>query len=239
MARLPFALALALGGLALPPGAALGRPAVGADGLERLGRRQVLTYTDPGSNGINKGKAIGVFDATPDEVFRVVTDFEHYQDFAPRVVAARVVDRQGPDRALVWLASDLPWPVSKAWVTAQFEYDRIAPDVYRIRFHQLQGSMRRYEGSIYIEPWTKWKNGGTSVVTYELLAEPDSMAPRRLINARLEEVVAKYVHFLRQHINELRRAGRLHPELPPDPNLASPLAGSKQPRAVTDVAQRP
>ena len=224
-------------GLCALAGAAAARPSVGPDGLSRLAHYQVLTFTDPGGNGINRGKAIGLFDATPDEVFRVATDYQHYVDFAPRVVASQVVDRQGDARAFVSLSTDLPWPVSKAWVYAQFEQERLARDVYRIRFWQLKGSMKRYEGSIFIEPWAKWKGGGTSVVTYELLAEPDSSAPKRLINARVEEVAAKYIHFLRSHINDLRRAGRLHPELPPSPNLASPLSGPRQPKAVSDVAQ--
>src|SRR5204862_2887278 len=54
------------------------RPALSADGLARLGRYEVLTFTDAGGGGINKGKAIGVFDATPDEVFRVATEYERY-----------------------------------------------------------------------------------------------------------------------------------------------------------------
>ncbi len=204
-------------------GAAHARPALSPDGLARLGRYEVLTFADAGGDGINKGKAIAVFDATPDEVFRVATEYERYPDFAPRVVASKVVDRQGDQRAFVMLSTDLPWPVSKAWVYAQFEHERIGGDTYRVRFWQLRGSMKRYFGSIYIEPWVKWKNGGKSAVTYELLAEPDSSAPKRLINNRVEEAVAKWVHALRQRINDLRRAGRLHPQLPPDPRLAAPL----------------
>ncbi len=229
-----------LGPLALfvADGAAHAKPALSPDGLNRLGHYEVLTFTDPGGNGINKGKAIGVFDATPDEVFRVATEYEHYPDFAPRVVSSKVLDRQGDQRALVMLATDLPWPVSKAWVYAQFEHDHIGPDTYRVRFWQLKGSMKRYSGSIYIEPWVKWKGGGKSAVTYELLAEPDTSTPKRMINNRVEDAVAKYIHSLRQRINDLRRLGRLHPSLPPDPNRAAPLAGPKLTQPVEDVAAR-
>ena len=61
----------------------------------RLAHYEVLTFTDPGGNGINRGKAIGVFDATPDEVFRVARDYERYAEYAPRVRSAKVVERQG------------------------------------------------------------------------------------------------------------------------------------------------
>jgi len=191
----------------------------------------VLTFTDDGGGGVNKGKAIGVFDATPDEVFRVATEYERYPEFAPRIVATKVVDRQGDARALVMLSTDLPWPVSKAWVYAQFEHERVGSDAYRVRFWQVKGSMKRYFGSIYIEPWVKWKGGGKSAVTYELLAEPDTSAPKKMINKRVEEAVGKWVHALRQRINELRRAGRLHPQLPVEPRAP------RDPRRLGDVAR--
>ncbi|MSP61705.1 MAG: hypothetical protein EXR72_15495 [Myxococcales bacterium] len=230
-----YLIRLVVAGLAIA-GAAEARPALPPEGLDRLAHYQVLTFADPGGGGINRGKAIGLFDATPDEVFRVASEYERYPEFAPRVIASRVVERQSESRAFVILTTDLPWPVSNAWVYAQFEHDRLGPDVYRIRFWQIHGSMKRYAGSIFIEPWAKWKGGGTSAVTYELLAEPDSSAPKRLINSRVQDAVAKYIHALRQRINQLRQAGRIHPQLPPEPTLASPLAGPRQPKTVADVA---
>jgi hypothetical protein len=96
--------------------------------------------------------------------------------------------------------------------------------------------MKRYSGSIYIEPWQKWRGGGTSAVTYELLAEPDTSAPKRLINGRVEVAVAKFVHALRERVNFLRRSGRLHPLAAPNPALASPLAGPRPAPGGADVA---
>jgi ribosome-associated toxin RatA of RatAB toxin-antitoxin module len=215
------------------------KPALNPEGLSRLGRYDVLTFVDPAGGGINKGKAIGVFDATPDEIFRVVTEYDKYPEFAPRVVSSRVVDRQGDRRAFVMLKTDLPWPVSDAWVYAQFEHEQLSGATYRVRFWQIKGSMKRYSGSIFIEPWCTWKGGGKSAVTYELVVEPNSAAPKRFINDRVEVAVSKYVHALRQHINELHRLGLLHPVLPPNPKLISPLVGPRDPVRVDNVARRP
>jgi hypothetical protein len=96
--------------------------------------------------------------------------------------------------------------------------------------------MKQYTGSIYIEPWAKWRGGGTSAVTYELLAQPDTSAPKRLINGRVEVAVAKFVHALRERVNDLRRSGRLHPRVPPSPNLASSLTGPRPAAMGSDVA---
>ena len=135
------------------------------------------------------------------------------------------------------LATDLPWPVSRAWCQVQFEHERLGRDAYRIRFYQLRGSMRRYEGSVLIEPWQRWKGGGTSTVTYELVAVPDSSAPKSWINRQVRDAAVKWVHYLRQRINALRYAGRLHPTQPADPHLDSPLDGRQRLTPVTEVAK--
>src|SRR5207302_5169689 len=125
----------------------------------------------PGGGGIEVSRAVGVFDATPDEVFRTATDYAHLAEFAPRVSRSTVLESGNPAgpsaRALVLLAADLPWPVSNAWVQAQFETEQPGAGVFRVRFWQVRGSMRRYFGSILIEPW----QDGRSSVTYEQLAE--------------------------------------------------------------------
>lgn len=213
------------------------RPEVGAPGLGRLARYDVLTFFDPAGNGIDKSKAIGVFDATPEEVFRTATDYPRLAEFAPRVisseVSSEVIDRHGDEHALVMLKSDLPWPVSKAWVYADFQHEKLGGEVYRIRFSQVRGSMRRYFGSILIEPWSPQK----SAVTYELVAEPDTIAPKRLVNRKLHDAAARYVHALRQRINDLHRLGRLHPLEPPSTDFSPTLAGARKPVVVENVAK--
>jgi hypothetical protein len=214
-------------------------PSVDADGSARLGRYDVLTFVDPGGGGIDRSKAIGVFDATPDEVFRTASDYEQLKEFAPRVVSSKVLERHDGGRALVMLSTDLPWPVSKAWVFAEFDEERMNGEVYRIRFFQVRGSMRRYSGSMLIEPWGSPSSGKTAV-TYEFLAEPDSVAPKGLINRKLRDAAAHYVHALRQRVNDLHRLGRLHPIVPPTPaerDTPSTVAG-RPPVEIEHVANR-
>ena len=209
-------------------GQAVARPVLAGDGMARLDRYDVLSFTDPIPDGLKKGKAIGVFDATPEEIFRVITEYEHYNSFIPRVVSSQVIDRHGDTSAFVFLLTDLPWPVRDAWVLAQFEHEQLGANTYRIRFWQIRGSLRRYAGSALIEPWA----GNKSAVTYELIIEPDMRASHHFINGRIEQVTALYLHSLRQHINNLHHAGMLHPLVSPDPALVSPLAGARQPVPV-------
>ena len=230
--RLPAVAAALAAALLAPPASA--RPNLDPSGLGRLDRYDVLTFVDPAGHGINRSKAIGVFDATPDEIYRTATDYEHLPEFAPRVSSSRVIDRRGDAQAFVMLTARLPWPVSDAWVYAEFDHERLGAGTYRIRFWQIRGTMRRYSGQLLIEPWSATR----SAVTYELLVEPDSIAPKGLLNAKLRDVASKYVHALRQRINDLHRLGRLHPQAPPAPGLPSELTGPREPVMVEEVAKR-
>lgn len=220
------------------PSPAAARPHLDPEQIKSLvDRWEVLSFTDPAGDGIVKGKAIGYFHVPAEQVFRVVTDYQRYPEFAPRIASVQVVDRQGDRRAWVRLQTDLPWPASDAWVYAQFEHEPLADGGYRIRFWQLKGSMKRYYGTILIEPWVQYDDGGGECsVTYELVAEPaTSFAPKRYINRKIVDATSKWVHSLRLHINQLRAAGRLHPTLPAAPEVV-PLGGVRRPVRAEDVA---
>ena len=194
----------------LGSGVAQARPTLDSARLAELSSYEVLTFGDAYRAGFDRGKAIGVIDATPEEVFRVATDFERYKDFMPRIAASNQLSRT-PDGAQVVITAELPWPVGRCWIEADYRFDHVGKDIYRIRFDMVHGNMRQYLGSLYIEPFTKTQ----TAITYELVAEPDLAAPKAMINKGVRRTVGKFVHALRQHINELHALGMLHPVLPP------------------------
>jgi ribosome-associated toxin RatA of RatAB toxin-antitoxin module len=201
---------------------ALARPSLDADNLAELDRYVVLSFTDPWQAGIERGKAIGVIDATPEEVFRVATDYSKYKEFMPRVLASSVL-WQSLDQALVELVADLPWPASNCTVAARYAVERKPGDIYKVRFDLVHGNMKRYLGSLYIEPFAP----GKTAVTYELVAEPDTIAPKSAVNRGIRRSTGNFVHALRQRINELHRLGYLHPEpVAPRAGERSPLRGT-------------
>jgi hypothetical protein len=208
--------------------------ALPTEGLDRLARYDVLSFAEPAGDGFDKSRAIGVFDATPDEVFRTATDYSRLAEFAPRLRTSRVLDRPDDGHALVALTTNLPWPVRDAWAQAVFVTEKLPGEVYQLRFWQVRGTMKRYQGSMLIEPY----GPGRTAVTYEVFVEPSSFALRGLVNRKLQGVAAGYVHALRQRINDLHRLGRLHPQQPATPGTPSMLAGSPEPRAALNVAER-
>src|SRR3954468_15585241 len=103
---------------------AIARPTLDAARLDELAHYQVLTFTDPFRRGLERGKAIGVIDATPEEVFRVATDYAKYRDFMPRVVSSKVKE-SAADHMLVELEAELRWPAGSSKVTARYTHEKL------------------------------------------------------------------------------------------------------------------
>jgi len=204
--RLGLGLAVAA---ALASGSAYARPTLDGPRMDQLGKYEVLTFSDPFSGGIDRGKAIGVIDATPEEVFRVATDFARYKEYMPRIAGVDQL-RRDEDSAQVVISAELPWPAGHTWIEASYRFERTSHDIYRIRFDMSRGNMKRYLGSLYIEPWSRTQ----TAITYELVAEPDIVAPKSIINKGVRRSAGKFIHALRQHINDMHRLGLLHPLLP-------------------------
>ncbi|HEX8954295.1 MAG TPA: SRPBCC family protein [Polyangia bacterium] len=211
---------------------AAARPTLDSARLGELAQYQVLTFNDPFKNGIERGKAIGVIDATPEEVFRVATDYAKYHDFMPRVTRSTVKEASR-DHALVEMQAELRWPAGSSAVTARYTHEKLPGEIYRVRFDMVDGSLKQYLGSLYIEPFSP----GKTAITYELVAEPDTVAPKGAINRGIKRSTGNFVHALRQRINELHRLGFLHPEpiAPQKGDGRSPLVGAPPP-APTDGA---
>jgi ribosome-associated toxin RatA of RatAB toxin-antitoxin module len=216
-------------------GSAAARPTLDSSRLDQLSQYEVLTFNDPFRNGIERGKAIGVIDATCEEVFRVATDYAHYRDFMPKVVESSVKE-QTRDGALVELTADLRWPAGSSTVTARYTHERLPGDIYRVRFDMVAGSLKQYVGALYIEPFAP----GKTAITYELVAEPDTIAPKSAINKGVRRSTSNFVHALRQRINDMHRLGYLHPQpMPARPSdRCSPLVGTRPTDPGTYKAHR-
>jgi hypothetical protein len=191
------------------------RPTLDGERLTQLSRYEVLEFGDPFKNGIERGKAIGVIDATPEEVFRVATDYGKWREFMPRVRGSRVHE-ESRDQATVEITAELPWPAGRNVVTARYLHERLPGEIFRVRFDMLRGTMKQYLGSLYIEPWSPGQSA-KSALTYELVAQPDVLAPRSSINRVVRRSASGFVHALRQRINQLHLLGLLHPLPPPSP----------------------
>jgi ribosome-associated toxin RatA of RatAB toxin-antitoxin module len=176
-----------------------GRPYLDDRHLGQLVRYDVLLLSDPDGAGLLRHRAIGMFDAPPKEVFQVATSYDQYREYIPRI-DSHVMSRKD-NEALVRVEADLPWPMPNVWVDARYCQDAPSTEVYRVRFDMVRGNMRRYEGSLLIEPF----GPGKATVTYELLAEPNSHLPRAWVQRALGRTALSFVNYLRSRVNNLQR----------------------------------
>jgi ribosome-associated toxin RatA of RatAB toxin-antitoxin module len=214
-------------GVALLGLSAEARPRLDDRRMGQLSRYDVLLFSDPAGGGLYRHKAIGVFDASPEDVFKVATTYERYSEYMPRVTQSQIVWQSG-ELSMVYLAADLPWPLSNAWIYARFQHDPQYDQTFRVRFAMVRGNLLRYEGSLLIEPF----GDGRTAVTYELLAQPDSRLPRALLQSTIGRGAANFVHCLRGRINALLHKGLLHAP-------SRPRIGAAEPSEVDGAAEPP
>ncbi len=201
------------------------RPSLPAAAQASLERYDVLGYSDPHKDGIERGKAIGLFDATPNEVYRIASDYARWSEFMPKVKRSEVVSWSGSD-CLVSTTAELKL-LGESWVEARYHHEALAGETYRIDFQMVRGSMRQYFGRILIEPYVLPSGQLKTTVTYELVAEPNVYAPRGMLNRAIKRTASNSVHALRQRINDLHAAGLLHPNAPPQPTTPVAEQASK------------
>src|SRR4051812_28649691 len=98
---------ISLGVFAGLGGQAAARPMLDDPHMGQLSQYQVLVFADRVGGGLDRGKAIGVIDATPEEVFRVATDCSKYKEFMPRVFSSEVVKKR-QEETVVRIDAELP-----------------------------------------------------------------------------------------------------------------------------------
>lgn len=199
-----------MGVLLASPQLGLARPVMDAQRQEQLSRYEVVLQSESIGAGVQRHRAVGLFDSSPEEIFRIATSYERYSEYMPRIVASHVIS-QGTEQALVTLEADLPWPMSNLWVFARYQTESFLDDMdrqaYRVRFGMLRGNLLRYEGVLLIEPF----GDGRATVTYELLAEPETRMPRSWVQRSIGRGVSNFVHYLRARVSHCHRLARTSP----------------------------
>jgi len=141
-----------------------------------------------GDSGVRASRAIGLVNAPAAVVEQIVGTFEEYKAFVPRCVGSRRV-KEG---AYV-VESDLPWPVNRTWVYVRAERKSQGTTRF-LRWRMLNGTLRAFEGMAWIQPLGNDK----SVLTYQMLAVPHTVAPDALISYGLREAGKEMIEAIRE-----------------------------------------
>jgi ribosome-associated toxin RatA of RatAB toxin-antitoxin module len=181
-------------------------PALSQQEVARLERGEVVTrfWKLPGTN-IGAGLAVGLVQARPEQVFRVIADVARYKEYMQRVVESRIARREGP-RYWFYYRIDMPWPLPDQWfVTKNVHVVDARRRVFRRNWTLDTGTFARNDGYWLVGPW----RGDAARVVYSTVLQPKGAIPQLVINHATSKALPRAITTLRARVAELRRRGEL------------------------------
>jgi hypothetical protein len=198
-------LIFVLSGSLAAPAAAL--PPLAQHDIKALEEGHVIEFSEKvEGKTIQRARAIGLFKDFPEAVTYVLMQVDKYKHFMPRIKDARIVKRRGWHTYAV-VETDMPWPVKDAWVYLKYtRFDRPGR-VFEVKFWMLNGTMKSYQGRALVEPWPR--DPSRTVLTYEFLAEPRTIAPDSVISTGIRSVANVFVQRIRLRLRAMRKFKKL------------------------------
>ncbi len=189
------------------PGRGEAQPTTFSDAdARKLEAGEVLTQFWKERDGAGAGWAVGVIDASPEQVFRVIADVERYREFMTRMVASRIVERRGAARYRFYYKLDMPWPIADyECVTENVHEEDARRRVFTRRWTLVSGTFHKNQGSWTVRPW----RGGRALLLYAVALLPTTKAPGALIRYGTKVALPRSVKQFRERVARLRRDGKL------------------------------
>lgn len=172
---------------------------------QALGRGEIVVHVARVGANAGKSEAIGVVDATPEQVFTVIKDVAHYKELFERIVESRVVARR-PGSYDFYYVIDMPWPLSDyRCVTRNIHTVDKAKRRYERRWTLIKGTFHRNDGSWVVHPWKTHQ----AVVVYSVLVEPKTAVPDFIVRYAAKKALPKALEALRKRVALLKKKGKL------------------------------
>ena len=99
------------------------------------------------------------------------------------------------------LKAMFPWPVKETRCKLSVRKGKRG-ETYVIQWRQIDGTLKKYEGVAWIQPFGKQR----TLLTYQMLAVPKVFAPSGLMSEGLRNAVKGYIAAVRTHVAKLRHA---------------------------------
>jgi ribosome-associated toxin RatA of RatAB toxin-antitoxin module len=172
----------------------------------RLARGEVLTHSWKDTKAdVGKGWAMGVVDATPEQVFQVVADVTRYRLFMKRMTSSKIV-RKASGSYDFYYTIDMPWPISDLWCETRntHEIDRKRRR-YRRRWKLLKGTFIHNQGYWLVTPFGKNK----ALLSYSVVLRPQISLPNFVLDYATKVALPRSVKGMRARVLELKARSQL------------------------------
>jgi hypothetical protein len=183
----------------------LAQPVVGPELTEaeqkKLGDGEVVIRetTPTGGKGVG-AMALGVVDASSDEVWPVLRDCQLFWKFMPRTKKSWVKDEEGVGR-ICHVELSMPFPLPDLWSDTVAEIREEPRGHYRRAWKLVRGTYHRNDGSWTIVPWG---DGAKSLVVYAIDTDPKMAVPDGLIRMGQKGSLPDVISQIRKRVAQLR-----------------------------------
>jgi hypothetical protein len=193
--------------------------------------KDLVIYTQENERAHAKAfKAVGEADATPEEVFRVVTDVENHPKFMPFTKESKIVQRLNANEVVAYQLISPP-------MVSQRDYDlhiKLTPPtpgtdgIYRSEWNALPdfeppraGIVRVpvAEGSWLFEPLD---GGKRTRITYTSVTNIGGSIPSWIANMSNQQLIPNIFQAVRKRVVDVLKAGSSPPAVTSTPAAAAP-----------------
>ena len=167
----------------------------------QLANGEVIVFLKSIRGPIKEGTAMGVVEAPPEKVFRVVTDNEDFEQFMPYVKQSDV-ERLTEASIINYQYLDFPFPIRDRYY----------------KLHILRRIENTNEGKIFKSTWTYVKGSGNiidtygswtlekypkgkTLVTYVVCTDPGGSLPKWVLNMATEISLPQVIGRVRHRVN--------------------------------------
>ena len=171
--------------------------ALSTEETRRLEAGEILTSSrEVAGYSVPQMKAIGLVKAPPEKVWAVIRECGNYKNTMPRTLESKELARAG-NQVRCRVTLDMPFPFQDIWVETE-SIETVDPGRRYHRAWKLRdGDFRSNTGS-----WTLEAHGGgaSTLVTYEILSEPNIALPQWILKAAQELTLPDLIEGLREQL---------------------------------------
>ena len=161
----------------------------------------VSSLPHPATN-VRWGRAVGVVDASVEQVMAIVHDYGSYGEFIPYFHISRVLSQRG-NRALVYMQARLAKGVLNVWANMKLDSRKRADGSYVVEAKMTKGNMEQMKARWEVTPLPD----GRTRVAFQMIMDPDLPMPAGFITAQNEKASKKTIKALRKRLAGAGRHG--------------------------------
>jgi hypothetical protein len=126
----------------------------------RVDKGEVVIHVGAKQGSYRLYEAVGQVSAKPEQVYRMLTDFEHHAQTFSKVAKSTIQKRLSPTTVLLRKDLNLPWPMTGKWNLSE---STVKPAQFGYSWKSVDGNVGKQYGQY--EAMTR---GGKTVVVYQI-----------------------------------------------------------------------